>query len=180
MILNLLITPLTTLLPYYIRFDHLGSASDLALVEAMFEGGILIGGLAMSVFAGFKKKTLAMTASFYIIFAGYILISMSPTGAFWFMGLSGLVAAFFIPILNVLAATITQTVIPLEMQGRVNSVNLSLVTAAMPIGMVVSGVAVELIKTSYLFLGCAMIGIVAVTLAWLFTDLRHVEEVKQS
>jgi DHA3 family macrolide efflux protein-like MFS transporter len=39
MILNLLITPLTTLLPYFIKFDHLGGATDLALVEAMIEGG---------------------------------------------------------------------------------------------------------------------------------------------
>ena len=31
MILNLLITPLTTLLPYFIKFDHLGGAPDLAL-----------------------------------------------------------------------------------------------------------------------------------------------------
>lgn len=178
MILNLLITPLTTLLPYYIRFDNLGTASDLALVEAMFEGGILIGGLAMSIFAGVKKKALAILTSFYIIFTGYILISISPTGAFWFIGLSGLIAAFFIPIINVLAATITQTVIPLEIQGRVNSVNLSLVTAAMPIGMIISGAAVELIKTNYLFLGCALIGIFAVTLTWLFTDLRHVEAAK--
>ena len=175
MILNLLVTPLTTLLPYYVRFDHLGGAGDLALVEAMIEGGILAGGLTMTVIGAVKKKSLAMTASFYIIFAGYLLVSLSPTGAFWFMGFAGLAAAFFIPVINVLAATITQTVIPLEMQGRVNSVNLALVTAAMPIGMVVSGVAVELISTSHLFLGCAVTGLLAITLVWLFTSFRHVE-----
>ncbi len=175
MILNLLVTPLTTLLPYYIRFDHLGGAGDLALVEAMIEGGILAGGLAMTVIGAVKKKSLAMATSFYIIFAGYLLVSLSPTGAFWFMGLAGLVAAFFIPVVNVLAATITQTVIPLEMQGRVNSVNLALVTAAMPIGMIVSGAAVELINTSYLFLGCAIAGFLAITSVWLFTSFRHVE-----
>jgi DHA3 family macrolide efflux protein-like MFS transporter len=178
MILNLLITPLTTLLPYYIRFDHLGGAGDLALVEAMIEGGILAGGLAMTIIGTIKKKSLAMAASFYVIFAGYLLVSLSPTGAFWFMGLAGLAAAFFIPVANVLAATITQTVIPLEMQGRVNSVNLALVTSAMPIGMVVSGVAVELINTSYLFIGCALAGLLTVTLVWLLTSFRHVEETK--
>jgi DHA3 family macrolide efflux protein-like MFS transporter len=178
MILNLLVTPLTTLLPYYIRFDHLGGAADLALVEAMIEGGILAGGLAMSVIGAVKKKSLAMAASLYVIFAGYLLVSLSPTGAFWFMGLAGLAAAFFIPVVNVLAATITQTIVPLEMQGRVNSVNLALVTAAMPIGMVVSGVAIELINTSYLFLGCAVAGFLAITLVWLFTSFRQVETIQ--
>ena len=103
MILNLLITPLTTLLPYFIKFDHLGGASDLALVEAMFEGGILAGGLAMSVVGAFKKKASAMAASFYIIFVGYAFIALAPTGLFWFMGIAGLVAALCIPIINVLA-----------------------------------------------------------------------------
>ena len=180
MILNLLVTPLTTLLPYYIRFDHLGGAGDLALVEAMIEGGILAGGLAMTAIGAVKKKSLAMAASFYAIFAGYLLVSLSPTGAFWFMGLAGLAAGFFIPLVNVLAATITQTVVPLEMQGRVNSVNLALVTAAMPIGMVVSGVAVELINTSTLFLGCAAAGLLAITLVWLFTNFRQVEATQDS
>jgi MFS transporter, DHA3 family, macrolide efflux protein len=180
MILNLLVTPLTTLLPFYVRFDHLGGAGDLALVEAMIEGGILAGGLAMTVIGTVKKKSLAMTASLYAIFAGYLLVSLSPTGAFWFMGAAGLTAAFFIPVVNVLAATITQTVVPLEMQGRVNSVSLALVTAAMPIGMVISGVAVELISTNYLFLGCALAGLLAVTVVWLFTSFRHVEATQNS
>lgn len=152
-----------------------GGAGDLALVEAMIEGGILAGGLAMTVIGAVKKKSSVMAASFIVIFAGYLLISLAPTGSFWFMGAAGLAAAFFIPVVNVLAATITQTVVPLEMQGRVNSVSLALVTAAMPVGMVVSGVAVELINTSSLFFGCAVAGFLAITLVWLFTNFRQVE-----
>ncbi|HSV48998.1 MAG TPA: hypothetical protein VLH35_01670, partial [Candidatus Acidoferrales bacterium] len=175
LIVNLLITPLTTLLPYFVMFDHLGGAADLALVEALFEGGMLAGGLAMSIVGVFKRKAPIIALSFYAIFIGYLLIALSPTGAFLFMGTMGLIAAIFIPILNVLAATITQTVIPLDMQGRVNSVNLALVTAATPIGMIASGAFVEFVNTSYLFAGCAVIGIISITFMWLFTGLRHVE-----
>ncbi len=175
MILNLLVTPLTTLLPYFIRFEHLGGAADLALVEAMFEGGILVGGLAMSIAGAFKRKALLMAAAFYIIFIGYAFIALSPTGAFWIMGAAGLVAAFFIPVANVLAATITQTVIPLDMQGRVNSISLTLVTAATPVGMIASGAIVAFVPASIMFMGCAAAGLVAVTAAWMFTGFRHVE-----
>jgi MFS transporter, DHA3 family, macrolide efflux protein len=175
MILNLLITPLTTLLPYFVKFDHLGAASDLALVEAMVEVGMLVGGLAMTAVGVFKRKALAIAISFYVIFLGYLLIALSPTGMFWFMGAAGLIAALFIPVVNVLAATITQTVIPLEAQGRASSVNLALVTAAAPIGMIVSGAVVEVVNTSYMFVGCAVAGFVSITLMWAFTGLRHVE-----
>lgn len=175
MILNLLITPLTTLLPYFIKFDHLGGATDLALIEAMFEGGMLAGGLAMSVVGAIKKKATVMTVSFYIIFVGYLFIALSPTGSFWFIGTAGLIAALFVPIVNVSAATITQTVIPLDMQGRVNSVNLALVTLATPIGMVASGAIVAFVNSAYLFMGCSVAGIIVVTSAWLFTGFRYVE-----
>jgi DHA3 family macrolide efflux protein-like MFS transporter len=176
MLLNLLITPLTTLLPYFIKFDHFGGASDLALVEATFEGGILAGGLAMSMIAGFKRKALAMAVSFYMIFFGYLLFALAPTGFFLYMAIAGLVAAACVPVVNVVVATIIQTAVPLDMQGRVNSVNLSLATAAAPIGIVVSGVLVAFVATNVLFVACALIGLVAVTLAWVFTDVRHVEK----
>lgn len=177
MMLNLLIVPLTTLLPYFISFDHLGGASDLALIEATFEGGILGGGLLMSAISGFKKKVLTMAICFYVILLGYLIIALAPTGFFLFIAISGFVAALCVPIINVLAATIIQTLVPLNMQGRVNAVNFSLVTAAQPIGIIASGVLVAFLATNVIFAACAIAGIVATTLALMFTDLRHVEKI---
>jgi len=51
--LNCLLTP-TNLLPYFVRNDHLGEVSDLAFVSASFQGGMLAGGIVMSVIKGFK------------------------------------------------------------------------------------------------------------------------------
>jgi DHA3 family macrolide efflux protein-like MFS transporter len=178
MLLNLLITPLTTLLPYFIKFDHFGSVSDLALIEATFEGGILAGGLIMSMIVGFKRKALVMAVSFYAIFFGYLLFALAPTGFFLFMAVTSLMAAVCVPIVNVIVATIIQTVIPLDMQGRVNSVNLSLATAAAPIGMIASGVLVTFVATNVLFATCAITGLVAITLMWMFTDIRRVERIE--
>ncbi|MCW4028198.1 MAG: MFS transporter [Candidatus Bathyarchaeota archaeon] len=178
MLLNLLITPLTTLLPYFIKFDHFGSVSDLALIEATFEGGILAGGLIMSMIVGFKRKALVMAVSFYAIFFGYLLFALAPTGFFLFMAVTSLMAAVCVPIVNVVVATIIQTVIPLDMQGRVNSVNLSLATAAAPIGIIASGVLVTFVATNVLFAVCAITGLVAVTLVWMFTDIRSVERME--
>jgi len=89
-VLNFLLTPLSTLLPYYVKFDHFGEAPDLAIVMAFFQGGILAGGLLMSVMKGFKKKMVAIMSSVYIIFLGYALVALTPTGVFWFMAIGGL------------------------------------------------------------------------------------------
>jgi DHA3 family macrolide efflux protein-like MFS transporter len=173
--LNFLLTPLSTLLPYYVKFDHLGEAPNLALVMAFFQGGILAGGLVMSVIKGFKKKMVAVALSLYIIFLGYALIALTPLMWFWFMAMGGTIMALCVPVANVTLQTIIQTVVPIKMQGRVSSVVMALASAATPLGMIFSGTIVEFIRTANLFLGCAIMGALIVTLSWLFTDVKHVE-----
>jgi DHA3 family macrolide efflux protein-like MFS transporter len=176
--LNFLLVPLSTLLPYYVKVVHSGGAPDLALVMAFFQGGILVGGLVMSVIKGFKKKMLTMAISLYIIFLGYALISLTPPMWFWFMAMSGTIMALCVPVANVILQTIMQTVVPAKMQGRVNSVTIATASAATPVGIILAGTVVGFIPTANLFLGCAITGAIMVTLAWLFTDVKHVENVK--
>jgi DHA3 family macrolide efflux protein-like MFS transporter len=178
--LNFLLVPLSTLLPYYVKVDHSGGASELALVMAFFQGGILVGGLVMSVVKGFKKKMVAVAISLYVIFLGYALVALTPSQAFWFMAMSGTIMALCVPVANVTLQTIIQTVVPAEMQGRVNSVVMALASAATPVGMILSGAMVVFIRTANLFLACAIVGALIVTLSWLFTDVKHVENLELS
>ncbi len=175
-VLNFLITPLSTLLPYYVKFDHLGEAPDLAFVMAFMQAGMLAGGLLMSVMKEFKKKMVVIASSLYVFFLGYILVALTPTGIFWFMSIGGLIMLFCVPVVNASIFTIIQTVVPLKMQGRVNSVIMALASAAQPFGMILSGTIVEFTGTANLFLGCSGLGILVLTLSWFFTDIRHVEE----
>ena len=177
--LNFLFTPLSTLLPYYVKFDHLGEVRDLAFVMAFFQGGILAGGLLMSVIKGFKKKMIVIASFAYVLFIGYTVVALTPTGLFWFMAIGGLIMAFGMPIVNVSVLTIIQTVVPLKMQGRVNSVITALASGASPFGMILSGAIVGVTDTANLFLGCVGAGLSILTLSWFFTDIRHVEEMEK-
>ncbi len=178
--LNFLLTPLSTQLPYYVRIDNMGEASDLAFVAAFFGAGSLLGGLTMSITKEFKKKMVVGVVFVYVIFLGYSIIALTPTGMFWVMALGALIGSFGSPIFNVSLITILQTVVPLQMQGRVNSVLIALATAAMPLGMLISGPLAEYIGTSNLFLACVIFGVTTLTISWVFTDMRRVEEMKAS
>jgi len=173
--LNFLITPLSTLLPYFVKFDHFGGAAELALVMAFFEGGILGGGLFMSLKKGFEKKIAISIVSIIIAFSGYALIALTPGGMFWFMALSALVFAVCLPVANVLLQTIMQTAVPLDMQGRVNSVTMALSMAAQPAGTLISGAIVQFTMTYQLFLGCSVAGIAIAVASWFLTDIRYLE-----
>jgi DHA3 family macrolide efflux protein-like MFS transporter len=178
--LNFLITPLSTLLSYYVKFDHIGEASDLAFVMASMQGGMLAGGILMSVIKGFKKKMFTIVSFMYVLFLGYALVALTPTGLFWFMATGGLIMLFCVPIVNVSFMTVIQTVVPMKMQGRVNSLSTTLASAAQPLGMILSGPIAGFTGTANLFLGCAGFGILLLTLSWFFTDIRHVEEMEET
>jgi len=93
---------------------------------------------------------------------------------------AAVVLAFCLPIANVLLQTIMQVVVPLEMQGRVNSVSSGLSSAATPVGMILSGAIVAFTETSNLFLACAVAGFLVLTVSWFFTDFKHVEKMEEA
>jgi len=174
--LNFLLAPLSTLLPYYVKFDHLGGVEALAFVMAFLQGGMLAGGLMMSVIKGFKKKIATSVFFVYVVFLGYALVALTPAGQFWFMALGGLVIGFAIAPANVLISVIFQTVVPMKMQGRVNSVLGSLGSAATPVGMLLSGAVAGFMGTANLFLACTVSGILILTFSWLFSEVRYVDK----
>jgi DHA3 family macrolide efflux protein-like MFS transporter len=178
--LNFLLVPLSTLLPYYIKVDHLGRAEDLAFISACFGAGALSGGLLMSITKGFKKKIATGIIFVYVVFLGYSIIALTPTGMFWLMAMGALIGSFAPPIFNVSLLTILQVVVPLQMQGRVNSVLNTLATAAMPLGMIISGPLAEYVGTSNLFLACVISGVIILTYSWVFTEMRHIEKLEIS
>jgi len=82
--------------------------------------------------------------------------------------------ALGLPIINVSYMTIIQTVVPVKLQGRVNSVDMALSSAAQPFGMIASGAIAAFVGISSFFLGCAVLGLLTLTLSWFFTVIRYV------
>ena len=177
--LNFLLTPFSTLLPYFVRFSHSGGVGELALVEVFLQGGFFAGGAVMLLTKGFSNKIAAFTGSILVAFVGYAVISFTPMGLFLFMAVAALVFTVPIPIANVSVRTILQTVVPLEMQGRVISVVISLSSLAAPLGMVLSGVFAAYVGASTLFLACALTGMVVTVSSWYLTGIRHVEKMQE-
>jgi DHA3 family macrolide efflux protein-like MFS transporter len=175
-LLNFLFTPVSTLLSYFVKFDHFGGVNELALVMAAAQGGAFIGGIMMILVKELKKKMLATMACIMIAYVGYALLAVTPTSLFWFMALGAFIMDISIAPANITLRTIIQVVVPVEMQGRVNSVIMSFASAASPFGMIFAGAIVGYTGTRNLFLSCAAAGTIVLLLSWLFTDFRHAEE----
>jgi cyanate permease len=84
-----------------------------------------------------------------------------------------LIMGICIPIINILFQTIIQQKIPLEMQGRVMSVVLTVTSSISPLGMFLSGILAEIVDITMLFTLCIVIGVVSFTCALIVTDIRY-------
>jgi len=174
-ILVVLIVPFNTLLPYFVLFDHLGGAADLAFVTMVVQSGILAGGVFTSIIK-FKKKAITIILLLYGLFAGYAAVTLAPKGIFWIIAAGGFVMVSAASIIIVLAQTIIQMIVPLDMQGRADSVVMTLSFASYPLGMVFSGAIAEYTGVTNIFLACSILGLIIITALWMFTDVKRLEE----
>ncbi len=177
-ILNLLVTPLITLFPYYINVTHQGDITDFAFIMMFFQGGIMAGSIFMSLKKEFQRKTLIMYILIYLEFLGYGVVALTPKvpSIFLMMSLGMLVIGICNPIVNILFQTIIQQKVPLEMQGRVMSVILTVTGSISPLGMFLSGIVAELVDITFLFSVCFLIGVMGFTFALIVTDIRHLDQ----
>jgi MFS family permease len=176
--------------------------NELALASvqsAMGIGGVL-GGIVMSVWGGPRRKIhgflLGVAISFLV---GDIPLAIGRSLPIWVVA-AGL-GSFFIPILGSSRETIWQSKIPQAMQGRVFSVRNMLTNAFLPAGFLLGGVLADrvmepamaaggnlaptfgwLVGTgpgagmALMYIGSAVLAILACLLAYLFPAVRYVED----
>ena len=175
---NLFITPLFTLLNLFLYADpHNGTETNLAMIMAMFQAGTIAGSVLMLFWKGFKKKVYGVAIGILVGYIGYLIVSLTPAGTFWFMGLGLLILGLALPVLNISSQTIWQTVVPKEKLGRVMSVRITLAQMSAPVGMILSGIIAEYSNAIFpIYVTCVVLGLGFLAYSWFSTGMRKVED----
>jgi MFS transporter, DHA3 family, macrolide efflux protein len=101
--------------------------------------GVIVGGLVLSTWGGFKRRIVTSLTGVLGISVGVVLIGVAPASLFFLI----LVANFIIGMTQVFAngplTAIFQTAIEPDMQGRVFSLIGAGATAMMPLSLLVAG-----------------------------------------
>jgi len=98
---------------------------------------VVIGGLALGVWGGFKSKIVTSLSGVIGLGLGVLVFGLAPANAFW-MGLVGMVLLGFMnPIANGPLQAIMQSKVAPEMQGRVMGTTGALCSAMMPLSMLI-------------------------------------------
>lgn len=138
-LLNFLLTPTVALAPLLITRHFGGGAPELAAVEAAGGIGLVLGGLAMSVWGGFRRMVYTALMGAIGIGTGIGMIGLAPAWGFGFAIAGMLCASVMQAFANGAALALFQTEIPRHAQGRVIALLGTVSMAIAPLSLVIAG-----------------------------------------
>jgi DHA3 family macrolide efflux protein-like MFS transporter len=178
--LNFLLVPTSTLMPLMVTEHFNGGVWQLSLLESVMGIGIVVGGLTLGVWGGFKNRVHTSLMGVVGIGLGVFLFGLAPTNMFW-LAVGGIaVMGMMNPIANGPLHAIMQSRIDPEMQGRVLGMLNSLITMMMPLALLIAAPVAEWVglQVWYWFSG-ALVMIVGV-LAFFVREVSELENRKPS
>ncbi|MFX1489991.1 MAG: MFS transporter [Promethearchaeota archaeon] len=175
MLLNFLVQPVNSLMALFIINVHGGGAPQLALIEMILTGGMIVGALFTSIKKNWNNKIRVIFISIAIALIGYMIFALAPSGSYLVLGIGGAILGFNLPIINSLYQTFLQTTTPADKLGRVTSIDSTLSSAMSPAGSLLSGPIALMIGIPLLFFYCGLLGVLVTIGIWVLTGIRKVD-----
>jgi MFS transporter, DHA3 family, macrolide efflux protein len=157
--INFLLTPAFSLMPLVVTQEYHGGVLQLGLVDSLFGVGIIIGGLVLSAWGGFKKRIITCMLGVLGMAVGILVFGMLPSSWFY-AALSGV---FLMGAMNTFANgplnAILQAAVDPDKQGRVFSLLGAGASAMSPLSLMVAGPVSDWlgVRTWFIIGGCACI-----------------------
>jgi len=170
-LINFLLNPAFALLPLLVTRHFHGGALHLGWLESGYGIGVVLGGVILSIWGGFRRKLWTSMSGLFLLGTSAIGMGLLPSSAYPLaLGLMfGLGVAN--PITNGPLFALVQSRVAPEIQGRVFTVIHSLAAAMTPVGMLIAGPVAEWLglQTWYIIggAGCVLMSIIA--LSWPLT-----------
>jgi len=149
--INMVTTPTFTMLPLLITEFFKGGAIELAWVQSANGVGMILGGITLGVWGGFKSKINTAFSGLFVASIGLLVFSRTPADMLWIGVASMFVFGFMNSIANSSFFSVLQALIPHDMQGRVFTLIMSTSVAVSPIGLAIAGPVVELTGLRFWF-----------------------------
>ncbi|HBX69875.1 MAG TPA: MFS transporter [Chloroflexi bacterium] len=138
-LINFLLTPAFSLLPLLVKDYFGGEALQLGWINSAFGVGIIIGGLLLGVWGGFKRKIMTSMMGLVGMGVGTLLLSqVPPTGIYLAVG-AALITGIMQPIVNGPIFAVMQSTVAPDMQARIFSLLSSMASGMSPIGLIIAG-----------------------------------------
>jgi DHA3 family macrolide efflux protein-like MFS transporter len=167
--------PINALFPLMSMQYFNGTPAHAAVAEIVFAAGMLVGGLILGAWGGFKKRPLTIALSIMLMGIGLVISGILPQNSFVFFAVCCAIMGLSAPFYGVQTA-LYQEKIKQEYLGRVFSLSISTMSLAMPLGLLFAGAFAEQIGVHRWFLisGIGIMVISVITL--LLPSVRAIDK----
>ncbi len=174
--INFAVQPAFSLLPLLVRKHFSGGALQLSWLETAFGIGVVVGGLALSVWGGFRRRVHTSLAGIIGMGVGIAMMGFLPASGL-FIGIGALfVVGMMNPLANGPLEALLQATIAPGMQGRVLALLGSLVTAMSPLSLALAGPVSDIIGIQFWYLVGGITMIVLGGAAFLSPTIMRIED----
>lgn len=168
-VINLLISPAFSLLPLMVTEHFGGGALELASLQSAEGIGMIVGGVLLGIWGGFRKRILTALVGLVGLGLSLVAIGLVP-GSLLILAVGAMfVTGLMVPIVNGTFFAVLQATVPPEMQGRVLTLTTAGATAAATlIGLPVAGPVSDVLGVPTWFVAggvvTALMGVIGVFL----------------
>ena len=139
MLVNFLINPAFSLLPLVVT-EHFGlGAYELGLINSAFGVGVILGGLVLSAWGGFKNRILTSFVALIISGGAVLTVGLAPSNLYTLAVAGMALFGFLNPMVNGPLIAVLQTKVEPELQGRVLTLLNAGAGLASPLGLLIAG-----------------------------------------
>ena len=167
--------PINALFPL-ISMDYFnGTPVHISITEISFASGMLAGGLLLGRLGSFEKRVLLITSSFFIMGASLAVSGILPPNGFVIFVVCCAIMGLSVPFYSGVQTALFQEKIKPEYLGRVFSLTGSIMSLAMPIGLILSGFFADRIGVNHWFLLSGILIICIAIVCPMITEIRKLD-----
>jgi MFS transporter, DHA3 family, macrolide efflux protein len=175
-LINFLLNPAFSLMPLLVTGHFGGDALRLGWMNSAGGVGMLMGGLLLGAWGGFRRRMATSLSGLLGMSLGILVLGLAPANGFWLAFGAMIWTSIMMSLANGPMFALLQAVVAPEMQGRVFTLTGSLSGGMAPLGLLIAGPMADRfgVQVWYLIGGfaCLMMGMIG----FLVPTIFHIED----
>lgn len=167
--------PINALYPLMTMEYFSGTPMHVSITEIAYASGMLAGGLLLGQLGNFKKRIILITASIFMMGVSLTISGLLPSSGFIIFVVCCAVMGLSVPFYSGVQTALYQEKIKPEYLGRVFSLTGSIISLAMPLGLILSGLFADRVGVNYWFLISGVLIIIVAIICPLVTAIRKLD-----
>lgn len=167
--------PINALYPLITMECFNGTPMHISITEIAYASGMLIGGLLLGLFGNYQKRILLITASIFMMGISLTISGLLPQSGFFIFVVCCAIMGLSVPFYSGVQTALFQEKIKPEYLGRVFSLTGSIMSLAMPIGLILSGFFADRIGVNHWFLLSGILIICIAIVCPMITEIRKLD-----